>query len=807
MIRFKKMIALAAALAISTMPGISAISTSAVYQTNVKATGEKSNIPDWVPQNFMDAMEFVNTYGNTLVKDNLACMVLKVSTSPSDFLNIKYDGNAAASIDDELIFSEEIPYDGLGYIDYDGPDELRPTVRADYQFLVNVYNVKNFSTLDVIVERGYTTDAGDNKVTSSRTYTFSKSGNNGGTVLTEEDIFNWLPDSPKEFNEFRKNNGEVSTHGKYVVFCGYDNPSTGCDLKVEQNGTAVLKNVVSLSANNIELIPREGSGNNVVMVFEATSAGNVDLSFKTVRFDDVVVEETTENITVDKKLNPIINKSDLPEWIPQDSVSAAEFAAKYGRTHVEDGLVCVVHCVADPKKWESYANTTNKFERLYEGQQLDPLFSKDFTATDEDLTYVVNVYKPEESKNLKVGRYYRGTGDISNLEYTFETDEEGNITETDIFGWLPDCMTELNDYIKANGNVTVHENYLVYCGSINLSTGYDLVLNNDGTTWFNEVDSYKLNDTKDAPPGSPDWVVKLYEAEKKGDTTVRFEYKPYSGNKKAENKLIEEKTLRVDNDLNIVEIDKKDKAPLLKGDCNYDGFVGIADVVILQEYLMGRYDYINFDNSDINSDGKINMFDLILLKRKMFDNASNYVAETEPLMAVVYENHAWGDAQSITVYDQNGKAYRARYTNNDEMESKISDEGLYTDFVEFSEDKDWYTNLKAIMTKENELGGYDRLPDGVVNETKDLMKQYDTFKDAQWGRGMAMMCDGGTKSIYVFGKNDSKPVFMELCMTGDWDSIRNDETIQDYVKTLIHEHIFNFTMDYKSLMTNLELPA
>ena len=55
---------------------------------------------------------------------------------------------------------------------------------------------------------------------------------------------------------------------------------------------------------------------------------------------------------------------------------------------------------------------------------------------------------------------------------------------------------------------------------------------------------------------------------------------------------------------------------ILPGDYNSDGDVNIADVVALQNYLMGRKSKIA--NADMNGDGKNNIFDLIALKRKIY---------------------------------------------------------------------------------------------------------------------------------------------------------------------------------------------
>lgn len=52
-----------------------------------------------------------------------------------------------------------------------------------------------------------------------------------------------------------------------------------------------------------------------------------------------------------------------------------------------------------------------------------------------------------------------------------------------------------------------------------------------------------------------------------------------------------------------------------KGDCNNDGKVDIADAVLLQQYIIGKTN--NVSNSDVDSDGTTDVFDLTALKRNI----------------------------------------------------------------------------------------------------------------------------------------------------------------------------------------------
>ena len=52
-----------------------------------------------------------------------------------------------------------------------------------------------------------------------------------------------------------------------------------------------------------------------------------------------------------------------------------------------------------------------------------------------------------------------------------------------------------------------------------------------------------------------------------------------------------------------------------KGDINCDGNIGIADIVMLEKFLLGCGK--DNQNADLNSDGVINVYDLILMRKEL----------------------------------------------------------------------------------------------------------------------------------------------------------------------------------------------
>lgn len=72
-----------------------------------------------------------------------------------------------------------------------------------------------------------------------------------------------------------------------------------------------------------------------------------------------------------------------------------------------------------------------------------------------------------------------------------------------------------------------------------------------------------------------------------------------------------------------------------KGDVNSDGSVNVADLIAMHKYLLGRLSFLqeNFINSDMNDDGNVNIYDLVLLKQQLLKPVSEPVTPvtTDPV--------------------------------------------------------------------------------------------------------------------------------------------------------------------------------
>ena len=165
--------------------------------------------------------------------------------------------------------------------------------------------------------------------------------------------------------------------------------------------------------------------------------------------------------------------SALPDWIPSDFESAVEFRNTYGATHIDNGLICIV-CPDRARKGAS--EDTYGFElRATEGmgQELKhEIYTYEYTETCFD----VFVYQPwaQGDVTLTIADPHVQVKPSENetdddweppaiAEYTFTLDMNLNITETDIFSWLPDSTKEFGEYLRTNGEVSARDNYVVFC--------------------------------------------------------------------------------------------------------------------------------------------------------------------------------------------------------------------------------------------------------------------------------------------------------------------------------------------------------
>ncbi len=169
-----------------------------------------------------------------------------------------------------------------------------------------------------------------------------------------------------------------------------------------------------------------------------------------------------------------------PDWVPESFSEALEFENTYGATHIEDGVVCLLF---SETTHESYS-----YEVVSTTDVMTEVSRNTYTEDSADFKYEVVVYKPFANGTFEVdlNRKFQ-TATFVDYSFDFYVDEDGTITETDIYSWVPDCITEYSEFKENYGIVSVHGGYITYCYDRNGGTGYSLFMGQDGTAEIEQI--------------------------------------------------------------------------------------------------------------------------------------------------------------------------------------------------------------------------------------------------------------------------------------------------------------------------------
>ena len=229
----------------------------------------------------------------------------------------------------------------------------------------------------------------------------------------------------------------------------------------------------------------------------------------------------------------------LPEWVPTDYESALDFRNTYGTTHIEDGLLCIVF--KEDRECERKGETNGKphYSFSEHGEAMELLSDDTYGTDDCRYDYEVIVCEPLKTGNFGISladNWVHSSslepqlGYVHYVDYvTFSVDEDKNITETDSFGWVPDCVTEYEDYVRKNGEVSVKDNFVVFCLDSGVYTPYTWQMMLTGFSDYFEEYEYTDCSEETAEPldGGTSHVVRVFKAKQDGSATLGFEYSQY----------------------------------------------------------------------------------------------------------------------------------------------------------------------------------------------------------------------------------------------------------------------------------------
>ena len=519
--------------------------------------------------------------------------------------------------------------------------------------------------------------------------------------------------------------------------------------------------------------------------------------------------------------------AELPDWIPNDYYSAVEFYNSFGGSLIGDGLVCLVFAEefetvpeGEPQGILRYALSATK-------GIAQCLRDEIYRVDGSSLGLRVAVYQPQRQGTLSVTHTdtwlnAREEGEPGTRTYSFWIEETDptyhtlSVKEIGLSSWLPDCYAEYDRYVKEHGQVSVHENYVVFCMSAGIGTAYE---------WREKATDYKKNfeyrttrscNTVSGTPvaGGTSYTVVVYQAVEDGHAAIEWEYGSFLTDGKVSKTLtadcmvtdgtqnillphmmrIEFRDANYDARANIpsmlnpvtlapsammvsigegqdiytaldiapvtadcnpfiwncvgldgckVDIDVSETAlpkdfhladgdykqvteypngahnvefyvrygEPVEGDLNGDGVFGIADAVLLSQWLLGLSDawLSDWRAADFAKDGKLNAADLTLMKRALLRKNQT----EEPLIAIDREN-TWIDYQQTDLYTSamlsdipeaidlietiKTKTYALSYTDTISWEYRIMDFGAETLYLPL---KDQAGNDRSLQLSES----------------------------------------------------------------------------------------------------------
>ena len=231
----------------------------------------------------------------------------------------------------------------------------------------------------------------------------------------------------------------------------------------------------------------------------------------------------------------------LPDWIPNDYSSAVDFLNTYGATRADDGMI-VISYVAHTEPDEAGADALYEL-RTDVSSTVIPMH-RTFSSDDNRTQIHIFGYPPQEPGELNIRLVNAAqTSDAAPTDdeaepadpdvkdnalelaaYSFSVDESMNITQTDIFGWLPDCAKEYNTYVNTYSEVSRKDNYIVFCLSNNAGTPFDWKCTSDGSDCFkmDRVSTCASYTVQPVDGGSLDFVH-VYQAIADGTAKISYE--------------------------------------------------------------------------------------------------------------------------------------------------------------------------------------------------------------------------------------------------------------------------------------------
>ena len=618
--------------AVTMLTSASAITPVQAADVNTTDT-DISTIPEWIPTSFEEALNFRNTYGATHIgkneKDNdTVCLVYQ--KFPQNEYTLHNGNEEMDEIFRETFTddSSQLMYEVVAYTLY------HQNAGACY-FSIDFADETNEYVYD---------------------YHFASYGSGG---IDEKDVYSWLPDCKTEYDEYIKKNGEVSVNNGYVVFCLEKNADTPYSWGLDNNSDISSINEYYISDCNEEsIIPLDGGKECRIEAISFKEDGRAKIKFdltlivnRPFKPEDIVKSLSADCMVLDDCKTILLNGNVRYTFkdcdtgknlnLPNNSVKM-DVSPSIGYKADAEGVYIYedTQATADSNPY-IWRNISDKTPDVFDVELNEKAIPYGYTL-------------PEEYKT--VTKYDNGSYDV---EFRLKQDEN----------CLAPGTVRVTLYDKDTGELIPEDMFGLHPFTVGTDIRFKAPSVPGGWMMTGPVLMVKSN-----PYVCKDNLPNLYRD---------ADYFAFTSKYEPEVKLYD------NNSMDIIFRMKFDSY----GDINGDGGFNIADLLIMEKWLLtGKCDeYLRWYDVDFCSDGKIDIFDLCIMRKKLLETMNNTYTDF--------------DVKYIQTQEINGHAgypQRNLITSTDDLQSYIDSKTDILDLSEFKEaskdyNEEWFKDHKLLV--------------------------------------------------------------------------------------------------------------
>lgn len=261
-------------------------------------------LPDWVPQDFVSAMQFWNTHGKSYVSDGVICLVRPIAHFRTDDYRFVLDGsmtdvNTPASSEPKIyelkIPEKPDPDDAEAVKAYEEFCDSVGNYTHDYSVFESyascktqtAFEVELFRVLDGLKLTVEWQEKGGDEYKTTEKFCF---GNTDGNMF-ESSRFSWVPDCEAEYKAFLDHYGRACVQFEHIAYCADVNGSKGetLSMKQESDEGGEIRQVYESDCTPFRLSNEDGTGSSSVILYQPVKDGIIYVNW-TVGSDEISYE-------------------------------------------------------------------------------------------------------------------------------------------------------------------------------------------------------------------------------------------------------------------------------------------------------------------------------------------------------------------------------------------------------------------------------------------------------------------------------------------------------------------------------------